>query len=99
MANCPGSNANAVAELTIGLMLSINRRIVEGVGMLKDGNWNKAMFENCSGIRDKTLGLIGFGNVAKKVCRAANALDMKVIVYTLNPQAGLAEEMGFTYVS
>lgn len=46
VANCPGSNSNAVAELAIGLMLSINRRIVEGVGMLKEGNWNKQKFAN-----------------------------------------------------
>ena len=44
VANCPGKNANAVSELAMGLMLSINRRIAEGVNMLKAGNWNKPMF-------------------------------------------------------
>ena len=82
MANCPGKNANAVSELAMGLMLSIDRRIAEGVNMLKAGNLNKGMFANCRGIHGRTLGLIGFGNIGKNVCRAAKAFGMDVIVST-----------------
>lgn len=64
VANCPGKNANAVSELTMGLILSIDRRIAEGVNMLKQGTWNKGMFANCTGVKGRTIGLIGFGNVA-----------------------------------
>ena len=80
MANCPGKNANAVSELAMGLILSIDRRIAEGVNMLKAGNLNKGMFANCRGIHGRTLGLIGFEDISKNVCRAAKAFGMKVIV-------------------
>ena len=63
VANCPGKNANAVAELAIGLILSIDRRMAEGNALLKDGKWNKGMFASCKGVRGRTLGLIGFGNI------------------------------------
>lgn len=91
VANCPGKNANAVSELTMGLILSIDRRIAEGVNMLKSGNWNKGMFANCLGIKGRTLGLIGFGNIAKGVCRAARAFDMEVLVSTRTVCPGLDE--------
>jgi len=80
--NCPGKNANAVSELTMGLILSIDRRIAEGVTMLKTGNWNKGMFAECRGIKGRTIGLIGFGNIAQRVCRAARAFEMNVLVST-----------------
>jgi D-3-phosphoglycerate dehydrogenase len=64
VANCPGKNSHAVAELTLGLILSIDRRIGEGYALLKEGKWNKGLFANCSGIKGKTIGLIGFGSIA-----------------------------------
>lgn len=57
------------------------------------------MFANCKGLKGRTIGLIGFGNVAQGVCKAARALDMNVLVHTRTQKAGLDEEMGFTYVS
>lgn len=64
VANCPAVNANAVAELTMGLILSIDRRIAESTYQLKTGNWNKALFRQAMGVKGRTLGLIGGGNVA-----------------------------------
>ena len=62
--NCPGKNACAVAELAMALMLAIDRRIAEGVQLLKEGKWNKGMFANCVGMKGRTLGLIGFGSIS-----------------------------------
>jgi D-3-phosphoglycerate dehydrogenase len=64
VANCPGKNAHAVAELTMGLILSIDRRIPEGVQLLREEKWNKGLFANCNGIKGRTLGLVGFGAIA-----------------------------------
>lgn len=64
VANCPGKNANAVSELTMGLILCIDRRMAEGNQLLKEGKWNKSMFASCKGLKGRTLGLIGFGNIA-----------------------------------
>jgi D-3-phosphoglycerate dehydrogenase len=99
VANCPGKNANAVSELTIGMMISIDRRMAEGNELLHKGKWNKGMFANCKGLKGRTIGLIGFGNIAQGVCKAARALDMNVLVHTRTVKAGLDEQMGFTYVS
>ena len=82
VANCPGKNANAVSELTIGMMISIDRRMAEGNELLHKGKWNKGMFATCKGLKGRTIGLIGFGNIAKGVCKAAKAMDMNVLVHT-----------------
>lgn len=99
VANCPGKNANAVSELAMGLILAIDRRSAEGINMLKQGQWNKGMFANCRGIKGRTIGLIGFGNISKLVCKAAKAFEMEVLVSTRTVHAGLDEQLGFTYVS
>ena len=82
VANCPGKNAHAVAELAMALILSIDRRIAEGVQLLKEGQWNKASFANCAGLKGRTLGIIGFGCIAQLVLTRAKAFDMNVIVHT-----------------
>ena len=65
--NCPGKNSHAVAELALAFVLSVDRRIAEGVQLLKEGKWNKGMFANCVGIKGRTIGLVGFGNIAQLV--------------------------------
>lgn len=75
-------SANAVAEITIGHLTSVDRMISEGVKLLNESKWNKAKFANCKGLRDRTLGLIGFGKVAQKVLPVAKALGLKVLVHS-----------------
>lgn len=79
--NCPGKNACAVAELTLALMLAIDRRIVENVTEFRAGHWNKGAFSECHGIKGTTLGLIGFGNIGREICSRALAFGMQVLVY------------------
>ena len=57
------------------------------------------MFANCKGIKGRTLGLIGFGNIAQLVCKTARALEMNVIVSTRTRHEGLEDALGFKYVS
>ena len=45
--NCPGKNAHAVAELTMGLIIGIDRRLAENDRLLKEGRWNKGAYANC----------------------------------------------------
>lgn len=99
VANCPGKNAHAVAELTLGLILSIDRRIPEGVQLLREQKWSKGLFTNCTGIKGRTLGLIGFGNIAQLVLERAKAFEMSVIVHTRTQQPGLEKKLGFQYAS
>lgn len=57
------------------------------------------MFANCLGLKDRTLGLIGFGNVARKVLPIAKALGLKVVVYTKTKINELEDQLGFKYVT
>lgn len=97
--NCPGKNSHAVAELTFGLILSIDRRIAEGVQLLKEGKWNKGMFANCTGIKGRTIGLIGFGNIAQLVMERAKAFEMNVLVHSRSKKEGLEKKLGFQYAA
>ena len=56
--------ASAVAELTLGLIVAVNRRILDGVEIMNSGWWAKDFFYNCQGLAGQTIGLIGYGQVA-----------------------------------
>jgi D-3-phosphoglycerate dehydrogenase len=73
VANCPGKNAIAVAELTMGLILALDRRIPENVADLQKKVWNKKEYSKADGLAGKTLGLVGFGNIAQAVATRAKA--------------------------
>jgi len=83
VSNCPGKNSVAVAELTMGIMVAIDRRIAENDRLLKEGKWEKGMFAECNGLKGRTLGLLGIGFIGKEVCKRALAFDMKVIAWDI----------------
>ncbi len=64
VANCPGKNATAVAELCIGLMIAVDRRLGDNYRLLQEGKWAKGSFAKCRGLKGRTLGLVGLGFVA-----------------------------------
>ena len=76
--NCPGMNAVAVAELAIGLMLSLDRFIPDNVADFRKGIWNKDKYSKGQGLKGKTLGIIGVGNIGKEVAKRAHAFEMNV---------------------
>ncbi len=78
VANCPGMNSVAVAELAIGLMISLDRRIPDNVIDFKNGKWNKGEYSKAEGLKGKTLGIIGVGAIGKEVAKRALAFEMKV---------------------
>jgi D-3-phosphoglycerate dehydrogenase len=78
VANCPGMNAVAVAELAIGLMLALDRFIPDNVADFKKGVWNKDKYSKGQGLKGKTLGIIGVGNIGKEVAKRAHAFEMNV---------------------
>ena len=83
VANCPGKNSVAVAELAIGLMVSLDRKIPDNVNDFKNGKWNKADYSKAEGLKGKTLGVVGVGNIGKEVAKRAAAFDMKVYGYDI----------------
>jgi D-3-phosphoglycerate dehydrogenase len=82
--NTPEAPSDSVAELTIGLMLTIARRISFADYSMKDGKWAKKELEGLL-LNGKTLGLIGLGNIGAKVAKIAKALGMKIVIFKRTP--------------
>ncbi len=82
VSNCPGKNAIAVAELAMGLLLALDRRIPDNVADLRAGTWNKKEYSKARGLYGRTLGLLGFGNIGQEVARRARAFGMPVLVWS-----------------
>ena len=76
--NAPTGNTIAAAEHTIALMLSLARHIPQANAVLKSGVWRRGDFMGTE-IRNKTLGIIGLGNVGSEVARRALGLEMRLI--------------------
>ena len=76
--------AQAAAELTIGLMISLARNIPSADRAIKEGKWIKEELMGWQ-LKDKTLGIIGLGNVGKRVAEIAKALRMKILITKRNP--------------
>ena len=105
VSNCPGKNSVAVAELALGLMLALDRRIPDNVAELRAGTWNKKEFSKARGLFGRTLGLLGFGNIGQEVAARARAFGMPVVVWSrrfaANPDeaARVAEDLDITVVA
>ena len=87
--SAPGANSDAVADLTIGLFLAVARKIPFADRSIRDGAWPRVVGVQLNG---KVLGIIGLGQVGKKVARRALGFDMRVLTYDVIKD-------GITYVS
>ena len=94
VANCPGKNAAAVAELAFGLMLSLDRRIPDNVSKAREGRWNKGAFTKAQGVKGRTLGLIGMGSIGREMAVRGRAFGMHVIAWSRSLTDEAAAEMG-----
>jgi len=78
--NTPMVNSDAVAEFTFGLMLAITRRIPQGWAEMTEGGWNRLKFSGTE-LRGKTLGLLGFGQIGRRVGKLGTAFGMEVLAW------------------
>ncbi len=94
-----GSNAGPVAELAIGLMLAVYRRIAQVDRALRQGKWLKAeMREIGYQIAGKTVGLVGFGNIGRMVAHRLRGFDARVLYFdTRRPDRPTELSLGVTY--
>lgn len=97
VANCPGKNAVAVAELTMGLVLSLDRFIPDAVISLREGQWQKGRFGKGQGLLGRTLGIIGMGRIGQEVAQRARAFGMKVIASSRSLTPEKAQVLGVDY--
>ena len=95
--NTPGANAVAVAELTLGLMISMARSIPRANEGLHEGKWDKKTLQG-SELRGKTLGIFGLGRIGLEVARRAQAFGMELIGYDPFVAPVIARENGVTLV-
>lgn len=94
VANCPGKNSIAVAELAFGLILALDRRIVQGTADLKQGVWNKKEYSKARGLFGSTLGILGTGGIGKEMISRARAFGMPVVAWSRSLTPEGAEALG-----
>jgi D-3-phosphoglycerate dehydrogenase len=94
VANCPGQNAIAVAELAIGLTLALDRRIPDNVQALREGKWNKKAFSAARGLYGRAFGVLGLGAIGRETALRARGLGMKVHAWSRSLDAGRAAALG-----
>jgi D-3-phosphoglycerate dehydrogenase len=84
--NAPNSNADTIAEHTIALLLMLQRNLYNAVSMVKENRWSERGTYKGDESHGKTLGIIGMGNIGKKVAKIATALGMNVVYWSANKE-------------
>jgi D-3-phosphoglycerate dehydrogenase len=87
--NCPGSNATAVADLTLGLMISIARGIPGHDRNVRAGTWQSSVGGD---VWQRTLGIVGLGRIGQGVARRARGFDMRILAYEPFPNDDFVRE-------
>lgn len=91
-----GSNHDAVADYTLGLILCLLRRLVETAELTRSGLWQRVQGQD---LRGKTLGVVGTGRVGREVVTRAQAFGMAIVAHDLYPDAAWAASRGVRYVA
>lgn len=99
VANCPGRNALAVAELAFGLILACDRRIPDQTAELRAGRWNKKGFAAARGLHGRTLGILGLGQIGEAIAVRGRAFGMRVIAWSRSLTRERAEMLGLGWCS
>ena len=95
VSNIPGKTAPVVAEHAFGLMFAAAKRAAWYTEMTRKGEWVK---QDGVFLGDKTIGIVGTGNIGTEMARLCNAFGMNVIAYTFNPSDERAEKLGVQFV-
>ncbi|MGD1076197.1 MAG: phosphoglycerate dehydrogenase, partial [Thermodesulfovibrionales bacterium] len=95
--NTPGGNTITTAEHTIALMFALARQIPQAMASMKAGEWEKKRFMGIE-LYNKTIGIIGIGNIGKQVAKRALAIEMNVIGYDPYLSEENANEIGIEKV-
>lgn len=99
VANCPGKNNDAVAELAIGMLIAADRRIVDAAVDMRQGKWKKNEYGKARGLKGRALGIIGLGAIGKRVAEIAQSLGMQVFAWSRSLTPELARQMDVGYCS
>ena len=94
VANCPGQNAVAVAELAMGLVVAADRRIPDNVAALRAGRWEKKTFSEARGLYGRTLAVLGLGPIGREMARRAQGFGMRVVGWSRSLDDARARALG-----
>ncbi|MBE0425717.1 MAG: hydroxyacid dehydrogenase [Nitrospirae bacterium] len=95
--NVPAYGDNTVAEHVFGLLLTISHRLVDAVDRTRKGDFSLKGLEGFD-LCDKTLGVIGTGNIGRCVIKIAKGFSMNVVAYDVKPDEEFASHLDFHYV-
>ena len=96
--NTPGGNTITTGEHAIAMMLSLARNIPQATASMRRGEWEKKKFQGTE-LTDKTLGILGVGNIGSVVASRAQGLKMNVIAYDPYISEEAADKLGITLVT
>lgn len=96
VANVPGGNAQAVADLTWGMIICLARNVVDAVASTKRGEWKTYIGRS---VYQKKLGIIGLGAVGKAVARRAKGFDMELLAFDPMKDKAFARQEGISYTT
>jgi D-3-phosphoglycerate dehydrogenase / 2-oxoglutarate reductase len=89
--NTPGANSASVGELTIGLMLSLARKIPAATHAVRLGEWPRL---SGTSLKGKVIGLLGFGSIGREVARRLSGFDCQILAYDPWMDLSIAEALG-----
>lgn len=84
--NTPNVLNDGVAEITIGMMVALSRRLPQSDRFVRNGEWLKGLFPLGREIGGKTVGILGLGGIGKEIARRAEAMKMRVVYFGRNKQ-------------
>ncbi|WP_226553671.1 phosphoglycerate dehydrogenase [Celeribacter naphthalenivorans] len=93
--NAAGGNSNAVAELTVGLIISAMRSVPQLHASTREGKWDRFVGDE---IINRKIGILGFGNIAQSIAKKLQGFDVDVMAYDKFPNMAAAEKLGVTMV-
>jgi D-3-phosphoglycerate dehydrogenase len=96
--NTPAGNAAAAAELAVGYIFALARKLPQAAASMKKGEWEKKRFMGVE-ITGKTLGVVGFGNIGRQAAKRAVGLEMNVLAFDPMLPAGATPPNGVTFAS
>lgn len=97
VANCPGKNSVAVAELAVGLMLALDRNLPDGVADLRAGRWNKGKYGKAQGFKGRTVGIIGLGAIGLETIERLKPFGVRLLAWSRSLTPEKAEALGVEY--
>jgi D-3-phosphoglycerate dehydrogenase len=98
VANCPGKNARAVAELALGHLIACDRGIAANTSEFKQKRWDKNTFgKDCSGLCGRRMAILGMGEIGRLMAKYCKALGMSVVGFSRSLTKKDCEEIGIDY--